>query len=79
MIESKCRDRPVEENLRLWEEMKKGSEEGLSCAMRIKINMKVWVLSRLSTYAGISLNPNIPWQRLLSVTACHSHCAYARW
>jgi hypothetical protein len=31
----------VEENLRLWGEMKKGSAEGLSCAMRIKIDMKV--------------------------------------
>ncbi len=41
LIESKCRNRPVEESLRVWEEMKKGSEEGLTNAMRFKINMKV--------------------------------------
>ena len=40
-IESKCRNRTVEENLRVWEEMKKGSEEGLAVAMRLKIDMKV--------------------------------------
>ena len=40
-IESKCRNRTVEENLRVWEEMKKGSEEGLAAAMRLKIDMKV--------------------------------------
>lgn len=40
-IESKCRNRSVEENLRVWEEMKKGSEEGLQYAVRFKLNMKV--------------------------------------
>lgn len=40
-IESKCRNRSVEENLRVWEEMKKGSEEGQQNAVRFKLNMKV--------------------------------------
>ena len=40
-IESKCRARTVEENLVIWEEMKKGSEIGLANCMRIKLNMKV--------------------------------------
>ncbi|GAX82872.1 hypothetical protein CEUSTIGMA_g10298.t1 [Chlamydomonas eustigma] len=39
-IESKCRGRSVEENLRIWQEMKKGSDEGLANAMRLKIDMK---------------------------------------
>ena len=38
-IESKCRSQTVEENLRLWREMKKGSEEGAACAARFKIDM----------------------------------------
>ncbi|PNW76392.1 hypothetical protein CHLRE_11g467547v5 [Chlamydomonas reinhardtii] len=38
--ESACRGRSVEENLRLWEEMKAGSEVGLANAMRFKIDMK---------------------------------------
>eukprot|EP00798_Chlamydomonas_sp_ICE-L_P023367 gene23367-30628_t len=37
---SKCQGRSVEENLRVWEEMKKGSEEGLSNAVRFKLDMK---------------------------------------
>lgn len=41
--ESACRGRSVEENLRLWEEMKAGSEVGLANAMRFKIDMKVGV------------------------------------
>ncbi len=40
-IESTCRNRTVEENLRIWEEMKAGSEVGLTNAMRFKIDMKV--------------------------------------
>jgi glutamyl-tRNA synthetase len=38
-IESKCRNNSVEENLRLWEEMKKGSEIGAACVLRAKIDM----------------------------------------
>ncbi|CAI8048419.1 Bifunctional glutamate/proline--tRNA ligase, partial [Geodia barretti] len=33
-IKSPCRDQSVEENLSLWEEMKKGSEVGLKCCVR---------------------------------------------
>lgn len=39
-IESARRTASVEENQRLWEEMKKGSEEGKKCVMRAKIDMK---------------------------------------
>ncbi|GFR43005.1 hypothetical protein Agub_g4005 [Astrephomene gubernaculifera] len=39
-IESACRGRSVEENLRIWEEMKAGSEVGLANAMRFKMDMK---------------------------------------
>ncbi|GLC51783.1 hypothetical protein PLESTB_000547800 [Pleodorina starrii] len=39
-IESSCRNRSVEENLRVWEEMKSGTEAGLATAMRFKIDMK---------------------------------------
>jgi len=38
-VESKCRSQSVEENLRLWNEMKAGSEEGVACAARFKIDM----------------------------------------
>ncbi|KAH7986235.1 hypothetical protein HPB52_025115 [Rhipicephalus sanguineus] len=38
-IESKNRSNTVEQNLKLWEEMKKGSERGLSAACRAKIDM----------------------------------------
>ncbi|PHH72135.1 hypothetical protein CDD80_4751 [Ophiocordyceps camponoti-rufipedis] len=37
-IPSKRRDRPVEENLRIFEEMRKGSEEGLAHCIRAKIS-----------------------------------------
>ena len=30
----------VEENLRLWEEMKRGSERGLQCCLRARIDMQ---------------------------------------
>ncbi|MEW5307513.1 MAG: hypothetical protein WDW36_009902 [Sanguina aurantia] len=40
LIESSCRERSVEENLALWEEMKLGSETGLLNCMRFKLNMK---------------------------------------
>lgn len=36
---SKSRERSVEENLELWEEMKKATEKGLKCAVRAKIDM----------------------------------------
>ena len=38
-IESKCRNQSVDENVRLWNEMKKGSKEGVACAARFKIDM----------------------------------------
>jgi glutamyl-tRNA synthetase len=38
-IESKCRSQSVDENLRLWKEMKAGSKEGAACAARFKIDM----------------------------------------
>ena len=39
-IESAARNNSVEENLRLFEEMVKGSEEGLQCCARAKIDMQ---------------------------------------
>jgi len=39
-IKSKNWNNPVEKNLKLWEEMKKGSEEGVKCAVRAKIDME---------------------------------------
>ena len=38
--ESKYRNTPVAENLRLFDEMHKGSEEGLKCCLRAKIDMQ---------------------------------------
>ena len=38
-IESKHRNRPVEESLRVWKEMVAGSPEGLTNCMRFKMNM----------------------------------------
>ena len=38
--ESACRSQSVEENMKLWEEMKKGSDVGLECCVRIKIDMQ---------------------------------------
>ena len=37
--ESKHRNRPKEESLRIWKEMQAGSEEGLKNCMRFKIDM----------------------------------------
>eukprot|EP01114_Cavostelium_apophysatum_P006551 TRINITY_DN1791_c0_g1_i1.p1 TRINITY_DN1791_c0_g1~~TRINITY_DN1791_c0_g1_i1.p1 ORF type:complete len:763 (+),score=205.51 TRINITY_DN1791_c0_g1_i1:72-2291(+) len=37
---SKCRDQTIEENLRLWKEMLAGSEEGVKCCLRGKIDMQ---------------------------------------
>ncbi|CAG0920425.1 unnamed protein product [Notodromas monacha] len=39
MIESRNRNNSVEKNLSLWEEMKKGSEIGVQCCVRLKIAM----------------------------------------
>eukprot|EP00195_Chlamydomonas_chlamydogama_P010601 CAMPEP_0202902822 /NCGR_PEP_ID=MMETSP1392-20130828/17067_1 /ASSEMBLY_ACC=CAM_ASM_000868 /TAXON_ID=225041 /ORGANISM="Chlamydomonas chlamydogama, Strain SAG 11-48b" /LENGTH=734 /DNA_ID=CAMNT_0049589629 /DNA_START=191 /DNA_END=2395 /DNA_ORIENTATION=- len=39
-VESQRRNRSVEDNLRVWQEMQKGSEEGLANAMRLKVDMK---------------------------------------
>lgn len=40
-IESKCREKPIEDSLKDWEEMKNGSKVGLTFCMRIKLDMKV--------------------------------------
>lgn len=39
-IESKCRNRPVEETLHIFEEMKQGSEVGLVNCLRLKMDMQ---------------------------------------
>ncbi|KAF2324099.1 hypothetical protein GH714_006651 [Hevea brasiliensis] len=39
-IESKCRNNSVEESLKLWKEMIKGSERGLQCCLRGKLDMQ---------------------------------------
>ncbi|XP_010421514.1 PREDICTED: glutamate--tRNA ligase, cytoplasmic [Camelina sativa] len=39
-IDSKCRNHSVDENLKLWKEMIKGSERGLQCCVRGKFNMQ---------------------------------------
>eukprot|EP01102_Stenamoeba_stenopodia_P010983 TRINITY_DN3353_c0_g1_i2.p1 TRINITY_DN3353_c0_g1~~TRINITY_DN3353_c0_g1_i2.p1 ORF type:complete len:803 (-),score=264.40 TRINITY_DN3353_c0_g1_i2:99-2477(-) len=39
-IESKFRSQSVEENLKMWEEMKAGTELGKQCVLRAKINMQ---------------------------------------
>jgi len=38
--ENKYRSQPVAENLRLWGEMQRATEEGLQCCVRAKIDMK---------------------------------------
>ena len=38
--DSKCRNNAVENNLAMWQEMKKGSDKGQLCAVRAKIDMK---------------------------------------
>uniref|UniRef100_A0A668AJ17 Bifunctional glutamate/proline--tRNA ligase n=1 Tax=Myripristis murdjan TaxID=586833 RepID=A0A668AJ17_9TELE len=38
-IESKCRSNTVEQNMKMWSEMKAGSEYGQTCCMRAKIDM----------------------------------------
>ncbi|KAL7405656.1 hypothetical protein ABVT39_005011 [Epinephelus coioides] len=37
--ESKCRNNTVEQNMKMWSEMKAGTELGQSCCMRAKIDM----------------------------------------
>ncbi|XP_041669602.1 bifunctional glutamate/proline--tRNA ligase isoform X2 [Cheilinus undulatus] len=37
--ESKCRNNTVEENMKMWAEMKSGTEFGQTCCMRAKIDM----------------------------------------
>ncbi|KAJ4833216.1 hypothetical protein Tsubulata_051203, partial [Turnera subulata] len=39
-IESKCRNNSIEENLKLWKEMITGSERGLKCCLRGKLDMQ---------------------------------------
>uniref|UniRef100_A0A3Q3JLT7 Bifunctional glutamate/proline--tRNA ligase n=1 Tax=Monopterus albus TaxID=43700 RepID=A0A3Q3JLT7_MONAL len=38
-IESKCRNNTVEQNMKMWMEMKAGTEYGQTCCMRAKIDM----------------------------------------
>uniref|UniRef100_A0A3Q1EBQ1 Bifunctional glutamate/proline--tRNA ligase n=1 Tax=Acanthochromis polyacanthus TaxID=80966 RepID=A0A3Q1EBQ1_9TELE len=37
--ESKCRNNTVEQNMKMWSEMKAGTEQGQACCMRAKIDM----------------------------------------
>ncbi|KAK1574949.1 hypothetical protein Q3G72_001270 [Acer saccharum] len=39
-IESKCRNSSVEENMKLWKEMVVGSQRGLQCCLRGKLDMQ---------------------------------------
>ncbi|KAH9750619.1 glutamate--tRNA ligase cytoplasmic [Citrus sinensis] len=39
-IESKCRNNSIEENMKLWKEMIAGSERGLECCLRGKLDMQ---------------------------------------
>uniref|UniRef100_A0A3B4U160 Bifunctional glutamate/proline--tRNA ligase n=1 Tax=Seriola dumerili TaxID=41447 RepID=A0A3B4U160_SERDU len=39
-VESKCRNNTVEQNMKMWSEMKSGTEYGQTCCMRAKIDMK---------------------------------------
>ncbi|GJX43829.1 glutamate--tRNA ligase, cytoplasmic [Tanacetum coccineum] len=39
-IDSKCRNNTVEENVNLWNEMKAGSQRGLQCCLREKLEMQ---------------------------------------
>lgn len=39
-IESRCRNNGVEENMKLWKEMIAGSERGLECCLRGKLDMQ---------------------------------------
>ncbi|TXG71077.1 hypothetical protein EZV62_006012 [Acer yangbiense] len=39
-IESKCRNNSVEENMKLWKEMVVGSQRGLQCCLRGKLDMQ---------------------------------------
>jgi glutamyl-tRNA synthetase len=39
-VESKCRNNTVEENLTLWREMVNGTERGMQCCVRGKLDMQ---------------------------------------
>ncbi|GKE88205.1 glutamate--tRNA ligase, cytoplasmic [Tanacetum coccineum] len=39
-IDSKCRNNTVEENVNLWNEMKAGSQRGLHCCLREKLEIQ---------------------------------------
>ena len=41
-VDSKCRNQTVEENLKLFDEMRAGSPNGLKCVMRAKIGIFNW-------------------------------------
>ena len=67
--EGPCRSASVDENLRLWAEMRKGSEEGLKCCLRAKIDMK--------SDNGSMRDPTIYRTNLLPHARTKSkHCAY---
>ena len=39
-VDSPCRANSLEENLRLWKELRNGTEEGLTACLRAKMNMQ---------------------------------------
>ena len=55
-IESKRRNRPVEESLAVWKEMVAGSPEGKRYCMRFKINMQVPPAACTGTLWSTDLN-----------------------
>jgi glutamyl-tRNA synthetase len=58
-IATKCRSFSVDENQRLWAEMKKGSEEGRACCLRAKISVDAENKAlRDPTIYRVNLNPH---------------------
>eukprot|EP00672_Neobodo_designis_P012870 CAMPEP_0174856322 /NCGR_PEP_ID=MMETSP1114-20130205/35658_1 /TAXON_ID=312471 /ORGANISM="Neobodo designis, Strain CCAP 1951/1" /LENGTH=612 /DNA_ID=CAMNT_0016091117 /DNA_START=163 /DNA_END=2001 /DNA_ORIENTATION=- len=58
-VATKCRAHTVEENQRLWEEMKKGSPEGQACCLRAKISVDADNKAlRDPTIYRVNLNPH---------------------
>jgi glutamyl-tRNA synthetase len=60
-IESVCRNRSVEENLRLWQEMLKGSEEGIRNCLRVKLDMTA-ANKALRDPVAFRCNPTHHWR-----------------
>eukprot|EP01099_Mayorella_cantabrigiensis_P001424 TRINITY_DN1618_c0_g1_i2.p1 TRINITY_DN1618_c0_g1~~TRINITY_DN1618_c0_g1_i2.p1 ORF type:complete len:421 (-),score=118.54 TRINITY_DN1618_c0_g1_i2:28-1290(-) len=60
-IESKFRNNTLEQNLELWEEMKKGTPRGQECVMRAKIDMKNFnkVLRDPTFYRVVADHPHL--------------------